>query len=251
MAHGGQLVIELENVVIEEEEITNNPQRQAGDFVRLRVSDTGSGMKPAVRARVFEPCFTTKGMGQGAGIGLTLVLSVVNQLHGWVDFDSHVNRGSHFDLYFPRYGAETLSEAAVDTSQKVHAATPVLLLCDADRMVREVGRRILEGEGYQVILAADGVQAIAKYQQAKSRIDLVILDLNIPRLSAHSVLERLLEFDPNVRVLFSGGFFAEDLTSFHGHTMGVVAKPYRRQELVEMTRRALAAPPTRRDKETA
>jgi CheY-like chemotaxis protein len=174
-------------------------------------------------------------------------LSVVNQLHGWVDFESHVNRGTQFDLYFPRYGAEMSTEAEVVSSEKVQEATPVLLLCDGDPMVREVGRRILEGEGYQVLLAVDGVQAIAKYRQAKSRIDLVILDLNIPRLSAYSVLERLLEFDHDVRVLFSGGFFAEDLTSYRGHTMGVVAKPYRRQELVEMARRALAVPLARDD----
>jgi len=107
-------------------------------------------------------------------------------------------------------------------------------------MVRDVGRRILEAEGYEVLLAEDGAHAVAVYQCDHERTDLAILDLNLPRLSAYAVLERFVEMNPAAKVLFSGGYLMEDLTGSHGHTLGVITKPYRQGELVQIVRRALS-----------
>jgi len=106
-------------------------------------------------------------------------------------------------------------------------------------MVRDFGRLILEGQGYAVLVAEDGVQAVELFRLATERIDLVLVDLNIPRLSGDAVLERLLEFDPDVEVLFSSGYFAEDWCEGGNHLLGVISKPYSQQELVKMVQLAL------------
>jgi CheY-like chemotaxis protein len=122
------------------------------------------------------------------------------------------------------------------------AHQPTILLADSDSMVRDFGRRILEEQGYQVLVAEDGVQAVEVFRQAPVQIDLAIIDLNIPRLTGDAVLERLLELDPNAEVLFSSAYFAEDRPQTLGenHLLGVISKPYLREELVRMVQRALA-----------
>ncbi len=245
MPEGGQLKLEIENVAFTQADLSNHPDGFVGEFVRLRVSDTGRGMKPAIRARIFEPCFTTKEIGAAAGLGLALVHAVAEQHHGWIECDSHANSGTRFDLYFPRYGVEAIAPLTSAIQKQPAGSPPTILLADADPMVRDVGRRILQAEGYRVLLAEDGSQAVAIYQQ--ERIDLAILDLNMPRLSAYAVLERFVDLNPGAKVLFSGGYLTEDLTGDEGHTLGVITKPYRQTELVEMVRRALSHAPTLSD----
>jgi CheY-like chemotaxis protein len=181
------------------------------------------------------------------------VLAVAEQHHGWVECHSQLDRGTQVDLFLPRHGDDSADEPALQTDEisfaaaeapprKQRGSKTTILLADRDPLVRDVGRRILEAEGYRVLLAEDGGQAVAAYREEKEQIDLAILDLNMPRLTAYVVLERLLEIDPEARVLFSGGYFTEDHTAATelGHTLGVVAKPFSQREFVEAVRRALA-----------
>lgn len=239
MPDGGQLTLETQNIAIVQEDLAHHAGRRIGDFVRVRVSDTGRGMTPAVRARLFEPFFTTKESGEGAGLGLAFVFAVVEQHHGWIECSSELSRGTRFDLYLPRYGSEAGLNLVEIHQQKPHGAVPTILLADPDPMVRDIARRLLEGQGYRVLLAENGVEAVEAFQQAPERIDLVIADLNMPRLTGNAILERLLELDSNVRMLFSSDYFAEDLTEGEGHTIGVISKPYHHRELIEMVRFAL------------
>ncbi|MEX2188282.1 MAG: response regulator [Pirellulales bacterium] len=240
MPEGGLLTLEMENTAIAADDLPSHTDALLGEFVRIRVSDSGHGMKPAIRAHVFEPCFTTKQSGDAAGLGLALVSSVVDQHHGWVECSSHANHGTRFDIYLPRYGEQQTVRQPAATATRPRGDAPTILLCDADPMVREVGRQMLEERGYHVLLAADGLEAVSVYHDADRRVDLAILDLNVPRLTAYAVLEKLLQIDPQARVLFSGGYFAEDLTDSGGHTLGVLTKPYRQKELIDMVARALA-----------
>jgi PAS domain S-box-containing protein len=242
MPDGGQLVLERKNVVLTEEGVANHAGGRAGEFVCVRVGDTGQGMTPEVRARLFEPFFTTKEPGQGVGLGLAFVLAVVEQHHGWIECSSEVGQGTRFDVYLPRHGIEHARDLAPVNLRKPRGARPTILLADADSMVRGFGRMILEEEGYQVLVAEDGVQAVEVFRQAPVQIDLAIIDLNIPRLPGDAVLERLLELDPNAEVLFSSAYFAEDRPQTPGenHLLGVISKPYLREELVRMVQHALA-----------
>lgn len=241
MPEGGQLLLDVENVAIAETDLPEHPEGRVGEFVRLRIRDTGHGMTPAVRACIFQPCFTTKQAAAAAGLGLALVHAVVEQFHGWIECDSRLNSGTRFDWYFPRYAVESSTPRA-GIHQRQAGAAPTILLADADSMVRDVGRRILEADGYRVLLAEDGTQAVAINKQ-EEQIDLAILDLNLPRLSAYTVMERVIDLNPEAKVLFSGAYFTEDLTGTKGHTQGVIKKPFRQTELLEMVRRALAIHP--------
>ncbi len=239
MPRGGNLSFEAENVVLREEDLASHPTGRVGEFVRLRISDTG-GLHPTADTHPLEPGFVTKPAGEATGLGLALITAIAEQMHGWIESVSQAQHGSQLELYLPRYGTDLATSVGSVAQEKPHGTTPTIMLADADPMVRDIGRRILQRHGYRVLLAEDGVQAVAMYQQEPQQIELVIIDLNIPRLTAYAVLERLMESDPHVRVLFSGGFMTEDLTAGQGHTMGVITKPYHQEELLEMVCRALA-----------
>jgi two-component system, cell cycle sensor histidine kinase and response regulator CckA len=151
-----------------------------------------------------------------------------------------VGMGTRFELYFPRHGVTEHLDSASVKQLKPRGIRPTILLAEADAMVRDFGRQVLEEQGYQVLVAEDGGQAVEIFRQAQVRIDLVIVDLNIPRLTGDAVLECLLELDPNVEVLFSSGYFAEDRSDSGSNLLGVISKPYLRQELVNMVQLGLA-----------
>lgn len=139
---------------------------------------------------------------------------------------------------------QTRQDLAVESTTgkpaKPHGTRPTILLAEAEPMVRDFGRLILEAQGYQVLVAEDGVQTVEIFRQSPEQIDLAIVDLSIPRLSGDAVLSRLLELDPSVEVLFSSAYFAEDRTEGGSHLVGVISKPFLRQELVRMVECALA-----------
>src|SRR5262249_54985304 len=154
----------------------------------------------------------------------------------WIECQSQLRHGTQFEIYLPRYSSEAPAQSTASQPKKPPGATPTILLAEPDPMVRDLGRRILQADAYRLLLPSDGTQAANICQQEPHQIDLAILDLNIPKLTPYAVLERLVEIDPQVRVLFSGGYFTEDLTNTDGHTMGVVTKPYHRDELIKMVR---------------
>jgi two-component system cell cycle sensor histidine kinase/response regulator CckA len=245
MRQGGQLTVELANVTLPEAELASHPEGQAGQFVRLRVRDTGWGIAAALREQLFEPFSSNMSWSKGRGLGMEIVSVVAEQHHGWGECQNQVGRGTQFDLYLPRHGIETPVETAppvAPAARKPRGAQPTILLADGDPLVRDVGRRILEGQGYRVLLAEDGGHAIAVYREEKERIDLAILDLNIPRLTAYVVLERLLEIDPEARVLLTGGYVTEERSANADdtHIVGVIAKPFSQDELIAAVRGALA-----------
>jgi CheY-like chemotaxis protein len=205
------------------------------------VQDTGQGMSPEVQTRVFEPFFSTKGPQQASGMGLALAFGIVDQHHGWIECSSQSGRGSCFEIYLPRYSQVVVAPPvpAVPLTKSQRNSTTTILLVDDERMIRELGRAILEGLGYQVLLAEDGVEAVDIFQRERHLIDLVILDLTMPRLSGNDACRRMLEIDPGVRVLFSSGYFAEDLTAGEDRIVGFLHKPYRQDELGKAVRAAL------------
>jgi PAS domain S-box-containing protein len=240
MPNGGCLTIATENIVVTEEPSYANPHAQPGEYVRLRIQDTGLGIPPEVRARMFEPFFTTKEPGQGCGMGLALAFGIIEQHHGWIECTSTTSRGTCFDIYWPRYSHPLIPPPAPApfTRTQRNSATTILLV-DDEPLLRELGRTILENQGYQVLLAEDGMQAVDIFQRNRHLIDLVILDLTMPRLSGSDACRRMLEIDPGVRVLFSSGYFAEELTEREDRIVGFIKKPYRQEELAKTVRASL------------
>lgn len=242
MPEGGELRLRLTNETRVPPD--NAPCREATEFVRLTISDTGEGMAPEVLGRLFEPYFTTKAAGKGTGLGLSIAYSVVTEHRGWMEVESEVGRGSQFHVFLPRTKPPA---AVVETAVEVPPPEAALegheriLIVDDDEMVRLVVRAVLNYRGYQVAEAADGEEAVSKYLEAQPRFDLVLLDLNMPRMNGWDALVRIMDQDPAaVIILLSGGLTEGEVE--RGRALGAagyLAKPFENPELVRFVRRTL------------
>jgi two-component system cell cycle sensor histidine kinase/response regulator CckA len=240
------ILLDTANVVLTAENVCDHVQARPGEFVRLRVRDNGTGIPPEAQAHIFEPFFTTKGLGKGTGLGLAMVFGIVQQHRGWIECHSVVNRGTRFDIYLPRHHAALAPSAALGQQRKPSGGTETILLVDDEALVRNLGRTILESFGYRVLLANDGQQAIDVYQRERQRIQLILLDLTMPRVSGRDALRQLREINPDVRVLFASGYSAEHLSAEdHEQIAGFVSKPYRPDDLARAIRTALDRPRSR------
>jgi PAS domain S-box-containing protein len=240
MPEGGHLLLETQNVTLDADAARRHVDAAVGEFVRLRVRDTGHGIPEEIRARIFEPFFTTKGPGQGTGLGLAMVFGIVKQHQGWVECASTVGQATTFDVYLPRCADELPAPPAPAASPGQTTGTETILLVDDEAMIRDVGRLVLQKAGYRVLMAADGRQAVDLYRREHARIDLVILDLTMPHLSGRDTLRELVAINPRVRALVTSGYSAEDKLPI-GVTgvAGFIPKPYRLDELLQVVRTVL------------
>ncbi len=259
MPNGGTLTLTAEPVeVTEATAARQTTHARTGRFICLSVADTGIGMTDEVKARLFEPFFTTKGVGKGTGLGLPMVHGIVEQHRGWVTCESTPGVGTRFDLYFPLAAPALEEESVGEPSPSVRSAAPAnvaetsasgasgasgatVLFVDDEPMIREVGRTVLERAGYNVLTANDGVEAADIFAIKHSTIDLVVLDVTMPRMSGRDAFGKLVATNPQVKVLFSTGYSAEEVAELNG-AVGLLSKPYRPKELLEAVQAALCKP---------
>ncbi|MCE9561242.1 MAG: PAS domain S-box protein [Planctomycetes bacterium] len=245
MPDGGTLTIETSNApdACSPGASTDEP---GPAFVRVSVSDTGIGMTDEVRAKIFEPFFTTKDVGQGTGLGLAVVYGVARAHGGWVECSSELGVGSRFDVYLPQ---GTISEEAVPevveakpSVERGHGET--VLVADDEPLVLALARGALERQGYRVLLASDGAEAVEVFrrERAKGEIALVILDVSMPALSGRQASQLIRKIDPAVPVLFASGHPNADLGMEPG--TGFMQKPYTPSSLAAAIRKILDAAPT-------
>jgi CheY-like chemotaxis protein len=237
MPDGGRLTIETQNVTLSEEEARTELDLEAGQYVLLSVTDTGSGMDVETRQRLFEPFFTTK--EEGRGLGLAMVYGIVRGHGGAIRFYSGLGQGSTFKIYLP-----VASRPAEDTAPKdaaVAGGTETILVVDDEEPVRALLQRILEEGGYTVLLARDGVEATELYAERSTEIDLVVLDIIMPRMGGRKTYERLREVNPGVKVLLSSGYSkkgqAQDILA--AGARGFLQKPYDLRAVLRRVREVL------------
>lgn len=238
MPYGGQLKISVENTVLERPSET----LPAGDYVALRISDTGFGMPPQVVEHAFEPFFTTKENGLGGGLGLATCYGIVRQAGGDISLASEVGAGTTFTVLFPR-GIEAVTES-MPVSREIASApggTETILLVEDDPMVLTVTSRILTERGYRVYTAADGEQARRFILQHSQPIDLVLTDLMMPKMSGSELVERLDLSHPNLKVLYATGYRDQAIgaESLLDPDRPVLLKPYRPRDLLLKVREVL------------
>ncbi|MCI0682013.1 MAG: response regulator [Gemmataceae bacterium] len=242
LAGPGRISLETAHVAVDQTFLNQHLEARPGLFVRLRVADTGCGMTPEVRARIFEPFFTTKGLGKGTGLGLATVFGIVKQHQGWIECHSEVHRGTQFDVYFP-----CATAAAEEPTPVSHALTDsqlvgheTILVVDDEPLIRQMTTTVLTQRGFRVLEAADGDQAVTRYRNEKDHIDLVILDLTMPKLSGQEAFRQLRQINPQVAVLFASGYTTEHITEEEqNQILGFVKKPFRPNELVRTVHGAL------------
>ena len=204
MPNGGELTFAVEPVRLDEAGCGRVRGTKPGEHVRLSIRDTGSGIPEDVMARIFEPFFTTKERGKGTGMGLAMVYGIVENHGGGIRVDSHVGAGTTFEIYLPR-GAGAPVEAPVEAQPGVRGAGRVLVVDDEDA-VREVTADLLKDLGYDVATAVDGVDAVEYYSRHADEIDLILVDLVMPRMGGRECFRALKELNPDVRAVLCTGY---------------------------------------------
>jgi two-component system cell cycle sensor histidine kinase/response regulator CckA len=232
MPRGGTLTIETANVEIDENHSKTQLSVRPGPYVALTVTDTGTGMTPQVQARLFEPFFTTKELGHGTGLGLATVHGIVTQSGGSVTVDSAVGRGTSVTVYFPRAdAAEIVAEARPPVARPLAGAETVLVVEDAEGL-GELAKRLLERQGYSVLLAANADEALQLFEQNAS-VDVLLTDVVMPGASGPELTRRLMERRPTLKVLYMSGYTEEAIVQHGVLNPGVVflQKPFTSETL--------------------
>jgi PAS domain S-box-containing protein len=206
MPEGGQLTIETSNRILDNEYAFEHPGVRAGEYVQIAVSDTGHGMGKEVLSRLFEPFFTTKEQGKGTGLGLSTVYGIVKQSAGHITCHSEPGKGATFTIDFPRT-IETRDETTAPvTGTAACRGSETILLVEDEESVRRYTKTVLENNGYTVIAASGGREAMAAIQLQKCKIALLVTDVVMPQMSGKELAEELLGACPTVKVLFLSGY---------------------------------------------
>jgi two-component system cell cycle sensor histidine kinase/response regulator CckA len=216
MPNGGKLTIETANVILDESYTRSRIGVTPGRYVMLAVSDTGSGMTPEVQKQIFEPFFTTKGKGKGTGLGLSTVYGIIQQSGGNIWVYSEPGVGTTFKIYLPTIeeGAESLRPTSIPT--KATQGFETILLVEDEEMVRKLASKVLQKNGYTVLEASNGEEALRIVQgQNGNPIHLMVTDVVMPGMSGRQLADRLLPLRPEMKVLYMSGY-TDDAIVHHG-----------------------------------
>ena len=238
---GGELTVSLIDVDIDSEAVMQNPELTPGQYQRLTVSDTGSGMDRATMERIFDPFFTTKAPGEGSGMGLAVVHGIVKSLNGAITVDSEPGKGTTFQVFFPTIQSEAASEPE-------HFAPPPVgnervLFVDDEAALAAVGQEMLESLGYDVVARTSSIEALKTFQMQPDRFDLVITDMTMSNMTGADLAREIMRIRPDVPVILCTGF-SEAISEEKAKAMGIrafVMKPVVRREIAEVIRRVLDA----------
>jgi PAS domain S-box-containing protein len=240
MPEGGHLLLETDEVTLDGAFCTENSWALPGRFAHLRVADNGCGMAPQALDRIFEPFYTTKGVGKGTGLGLATVYGIVKQHEGLLHVESTPGQGSVFHIYLPASDEAEL-QLTSEVGERAGGGTEHILVAEDDEAVCQLAREILEGAGYTVWSAQNGAQACELFATKHDQIALAILDVVMPEMGGREARERMHMLRPNLPVLFTTGYSQTEIhTNFvldKGLTL--LKKPYNQDALLRAVREAL------------
>lgn len=249
MPEGGHLMISTSNVRLSDAELQHQPHADRNAYVRLTVSDEGCGIPVEHLERVFDPFFTTKDPTEGTGLGLAMVYGIVRKHRGFIEVDSEEESGTTFRIFLPATEHAVATEALLSQytvkAQPVDGGYETLLVVEDEETVRTLATRILEGAGYDVCTAEDGEQALEVFERRHETIDLVILDVVMPRLGGRETYERVRALEPMVPVMFTSGYAGSELPSdfLRREGLTLLPKPYDAATLLREVRRLLDESP--------
>jgi CheY-like chemotaxis protein len=241
MPHGGKILIETADVHFDQAYIDQHLAGTIGDYVMLAVSDTGIGMDETTKAHLFEPFFTTKEPGKGTGLGLATVYGIVKGLGGYVWVYSELGRGTTFKIYLPRIEhALTRPDLRQSRSDTVRG-TETILLVEDEEAVRGLAQRVLVAQGYQVLTARDGTEALRLYPTLQQPVHLLVTDVVMPQMSGRQLVDALIQKGPAPRVLYCSGY-TDSAIGLHGLLSPGAAfleKPFTPDSLIRKVREVL------------
>lgn len=248
MQNGGKLIIETSNIEISEFDInqfqtdTNLSQRplQAGHYIRICFTDTGSGIPKEIIEHIFDPFFTTKEQGKGTGLGLSTVYGIIQQSGGSISVYSEINRGSTFKIYLPS-NTSLISTKHIDTTPNISVGLETILVVEDEEAIRRLVHRILSASGYQVLLAKDAKEAIKMCQKNQNIIHLLLSDLIMPGINGKKLANILRKFCPNLKILYMSGYADHALleNKIFPSTSHFISKPFSAADLAVKIRTIL------------
>jgi CheY-like chemotaxis protein len=218
------------------------PELDSRRCVLLAVSDTGSGIPPEVLDHIFEPFFTTKGPGKGTGLGLSTVYGIVKQMEGHIHVETRVGAGTTFSVLLPRADDASELAAAPRPAAGPRTGSETVLLVEDEALVRRFARRVLQSQGYTILEAANGEEALALSDQRAEPIDVLVTDVVMPGMSGKELASALVQRRPGLRVLYMSGY-TDDAIAEHGVLepgIALLEKPFTHDGLTDMLRRVLA-----------
>ena len=215
MPRGGRLTIEIANADIDEEYARHHLYTKPGPYVTLSITDTGRGMDQETVSHVFEPFFTTKEEGKGTGLGLATVYGIVTQSHGAINVYSEPGRGTTFRIYLPRIGATREGVASEQAADLLTGGSETILLVDDNETIRSAVGELMKMQGYNVLQACNGKEALDVSRNHAGAIDLLITDVVMPSMSGRELAKHLSLEQPGVKVLYMSGY-TDDAVLRHG-----------------------------------
>ncbi|UCH81338.1 MAG: response regulator [Nitrospiraceae bacterium] len=240
MPDGGKLSIKTAEVEFKEEDLLGNEKVKPGSYVMLSVTDTGTGMSQAVIEKIFEPFFSTKGVGKGTGMGLSTVYGIVKQHEAYIDVNSEPGRGTSFEVYFPVTEGD-ISETCDETLNRNVTGNETVLVVDDEPLILKVIANLLNPLGYNVLEASNGEDALQISDTYKEKIDLLLTDVVMPGMNGNELAERLSKKWPETGVIFMSGY-TDDAIAHHGvlnEGVVLVNKPIKGDVLSKMIRQVL------------
>ena len=242
MPNGGRLTIETAAVDLDEEYVSKHPDAATGPHIMLAVSDDGEGMSAETKERLFEPFFTTKEKGRGTGLGLATVYGIVKQSGGHIRVYSEPGHGTTFKIYLSRAEGMKSATRPPPRVSELRGSETVLVVED-EEAVRMLAKRILQSAGYDVITAANAGEALLECEKHAERIQLVLTDVIMPKLSGRELADRLKVMCLGLRILFMSGY-TDNAIVHHGVLDAgthFIAKPFNTHDLLRKVRQTLAA----------
>jgi CheY-like chemotaxis protein len=240
MPDGGRLLIETQNVTVAEDSHHVHSFGAHGRYVLLKVMDSGGGMDAETMAHIFEPFFTTKEVGRGTGLGLATVYGIVKQHKGFIDVESSVGNGTAFRVYLP-LGNGPAVQPEKPAVGSLRGGTECILIAEDNEDLREAARETLLSLGYRVIAAGDGEEAVRAFEAHAKEIDLVFVDVVLPRLNGPEVYLKMAALKPDISVIFTTGYASETnlIPIRTRENATILQKPYGSRYLAQKLREKL------------
>ena len=240
MPDGGSLTIRTGRIELDHEFIKAHGYGKTGSYAIITVEDTGQGMDEKTKERIFDPFFTTKEVGKGTGLGLAMVYGIIKQHDGYINVYSEPGIGTTFKIYLPLIKSK-VQEEEVTATPILERGTETILVAEDDTLVREFIKEVLKGSGYNVIEAEDGEEALKLFTEHRDKIQLLILDVVMPKKNGKEVYDEIRKVRPDIKAIFTSGYNADVV-----HKKGIlqeglnyILKPVLPQELLKKAREVL------------
>ncbi len=240
MPHGGSITISSQVTTLEDDFVKRHDQQDGGDYVLVTVSDNGTGIPEEVLNRIFDPFFTTKEVGKGTGLGLSMVYGIVKQHNGIIEVDTELGRGTSFRIYLPII-EQLMKKDHSKTAEFLQGNLETVLVAEDDEAVMGLLKGLLEKNGYNVISAANGEDAVKQFIVYRESIRLIILDVIMPKKNGKEVFDEIVKLRPGIKALFISGY-THDIIDWKGalhEGITLISKPVRPAELLAKMREAL------------